>query len=150
MDVQNIVVFFQKLAVYGCLGLIIEIFFTGIHSLVFNKDLAAKAQTYLWMIPIYGFTAIFLETLGKYLDFNPFINAAIYVPLIFFSEFISGLTIKKIIGRCPWDYGAAKFGIMGLIRLDYAPFWYVAALFLDIFRSWIEKFMIVAYTLIVG
>lgn len=47
---------------------------------------------------------------------------------IFGIEFTSGWLLRKIVGKCPWDYGQAQYGIMGLIRLDYAHYWLLAAI----------------------
>ena len=51
---------FQKFLLYGCLGLLLEVFFTGLHSL-YTKNWRPTSQTYLWMHPIYGVTALGLE-----------------------------------------------------------------------------------------
>ena len=132
-----IVTLIQKFFVYGCLGLLLEVFFTGFHSLVTGNK-RGTCQTYIWMLGIYGLASLCMEQLHNWLRWGMLLNALIYVPLIYLFEFISGFILKKVLGRCPWDYGAVKFGIMGLIRFDYAPIWFIVALFFDYICEWVE------------
>ena len=46
---------------------------------------------------------------------------------IFTAEYITGYILKKR-NMCPWDYSKAKYNINGLIRLDYAPLWFLVGL----------------------
>lgn len=130
--------FLASVFVYGCLGFIIEIFFTAGHALIFEKDIRAPGKTYLWMLPIYGLGAVTLGWLRGLIQ-----NAWIFVPVavlfIYLAEFTSGWLLRKITGKCPWDYGAARFGIAGLVRIDYMPFWLLVAIFFDRFVDYISK-----------
>lgn len=129
-------ILFQILS-FGLMGMLLECFFTGFHSVVIERNFRAPCKTYLWMLPIYGIGGFILNFIHNnvvldvwYVWRNAFLMAGlIYTPLIFIFEFTSGWVLKKIVGRCPWDYGEAKYGIMGLIRLDYAPFWFILTLF---------------------
>lgn len=117
----------QKIFSYGCLGLLVEVFFTGAVSL-YRRNWRATSQTYLWMLPIYGIGGVTLEAIQTTLNWHWFAMAFVYVPLIYAFEFVSGWTLKRIIGRCPWDYGSTRYSVMGLIRLDYAPLWLLVAM----------------------
>lgn len=117
----------QRVFSYGCLGLLVEVFFTGAVSL-YRRNWRATSQTYLWMLPIYGLGGVALEAVQNTLQWHWVAMAFVYVPLIFAFEFVSGWILKKLIGRCPWDYGNSRYSVMGLIRLDYAPFWLLVAL----------------------
>ena len=130
-------IFFWKLFLYGNIGLLIEVWFTGIHSLI-TKNYRGTSVTYVYMFLIYGLTAMVLEQLHHWLRWGMFLNALVYVPTIYLMEFTSGWVLQKLLGRCPWDYGNAKYGIMGLIRLDYAPYWFLIALFFDAICGWID------------
>lgn len=33
--------------------------------------------------------------------------------------------------KCPWDYSKCKYNIKGVIRLDYAPIWFIVGLFYE-------------------
>lgn len=136
----------EKLVVYGCLGLLIEVFFTGIGSLI-RRHWDAAGKTYLWMLPIYGFTALMLEGLSEALPWPFYLKAFAYVPIIYGIEAVSGWTIRHIIGRIPWDYGSSRLSPMGLINLRYAPFWLLLAMAFDPITNFLTK-MLHAITLV--
>lgn len=50
---------------------------------------------------------------------------------IFLAEYITGWGLQKAVGICPWDYSNSKFQVNGLIRLDYAPAWFVVGLLFE-------------------
>lgn len=136
----------RKFIFFGLLGIVVEILFTGICSLK-KKDVKLSATTSLWMFPIYGMAA-FLEPICKRLKNKCLvIRGIVYTFCIFFTEYICGWLLKKITGMCPWDYSKSRYNIKGLIRLDYAPFWFLLGLFFEgllvkLFRkSTIKKLM---------
>lgn len=119
--------FLEKVFAYGCAGLLIEVFFTGIHSL-WTRNWRATSQTYLWMLPLYGFGGVLFEAV--YASHWPrLLLALLYTVMIYTLEFFSGWALKKLLGRCPWDYGAGKYTPMGLVHLGYAPLWFALAYF---------------------
>lgn len=120
----------QRFFAYGCLGVLIEFFFTGFASLL-KKNWKATGCSYLWMVPIYGFTAFALEAISLALPWPFYLKALLYVPIIYGVEALSGWTIKLIVGVVPWDYGKSKWTPMGFINLTYAPFWLILALAFD-------------------
>lgn len=121
-----------KFLIFGFMGWVVEVCFTGFHAAVFNHDKSATAKTYLWMHPIYGAAMLGLEWLGQHLSgLAWFERAAVYVAAIYAVEFGTGWLLRRFLGRCPWDYGTAGLSVKGLIRLDYAPAWYAAALLFD-------------------
>ena len=82
------------------------------------------------MFPIYG-SAAFFGPLSRLLKKKPvFLRGLLYMLLIFTMEHFSGklLSKKKL---CPWDYGHSRWNIHRLIRLDYAPLWFLAGLFFE-------------------
>lgn len=126
---------------YGCIGLLIEVFFTGLHTVLFDRNYRATCQTYLWMLPIYGAAGTGLGYLHRLLDGVGFIVfATLFIYLV---EFSTGWVLRHVLGRCPWDYGAARFGIMGLVRLDYLPFWLMVAIGFDSLCAWMDKALVV-------
>lgn len=50
--------------------------------------------------------------------------------LIFSAEYISGKFLRAK-NLCPWDYSHAKWNINKVIRLDYAPLWFLVGLFFE-------------------
>ena len=128
----------QKFFVYGCLGLLIEVFFTGVWSL-FQKNWKATSQTYLYMLPIYGATAIALEGVSEALPWPFYMKAFLYVPIIYGIEALSGWLLQKVIGVIPWDYKKSKWTPMGLINLKYLPYWLLLALAFDPIQRILSK-----------
>lgn len=120
----------EKALVYGCLGVLIEFFFTGVGSLI-RRDWTASSKSYLWMPPIYGFAALALEAVSHAIPWPFYLKALLYVPIIYGIEALSGWTIKHIIGIIPWDYQKSAWTPMGLINLKYAPFWLIVAMAFD-------------------
>lgn len=113
----------------GLTGWCMELIFTALHALR-RRDYTLKGTTSLWMFPIYG-CAAFLAPLCRLLRPKKILTRGLtYMGIIFFAEYISGtlLTFKRI---CPWDYSRSKWNIRGMIRLDFAPLWFLAGLLLE-------------------
>ena len=122
-------VMMTKFLIYGVMGWCMEIIWTGFNSLL-KKDFKLNANTSLWMFFIYGM-AIFLEPTYELLIKLPFIvRGGIYVICIFFAEYVTGCLLKKV-NACPWDYSDSRYNINGIIRLDYAPLWFIAGLIFE-------------------
>jgi hypothetical protein len=130
----------QKFFVYGCLGLLIEVLFTGVWSL-FHKNWKATSQTYLWMLPIYGAAALALEGVSEALPWPFYLKAFLYVPVIYGVEALSGWLLKKTIGSIPWDYKRSKWTPMGLINLRYLPYWLVLSFAFDPISSTLSRWV---------
>lgn len=123
---------------YGLTGWCVEVFWTGLGSLI-RGDLTLASRTYLWMFPIYGL-AIFLEPVHNSIRHWPFlVRGGIYTGLIFLAEYSTGYLLQHFTGSCPWDYSGTPFSVNGLIRLDYAPAWFVAGLLFERLHDRIEK-----------
>lgn len=114
----------------GILGWCFECTFTGLISLFGKKDPKMTSKTSLWMFFIYGFAAL-IQPASKLLNHTgTLIRGGIYTISIFFTEFTTGILLKKI-KACPWDYSGTKLNIKGVIRLDYAPLWFMMGLFYE-------------------
>lgn len=120
-----------RIIIYGFAGICMEVVFTGVLSFL-KGDKSLTCRTYLWMFPIYA-AAIMLEPVHDYLrDVPPFLRGVVYVLLIWAAELFSGWLIKKITGKCPWDYTeSTKYSFHGYIRWDYAPAWFFAGIFFE-------------------
>ena len=120
----------RRFVLYGLCGMLIEVFWTSLNSLI-KGDRRLTGQTYLWMFPIYG-SAVFLEPLCFAVsDMNFAVRGIIYMVCIFAAEFLSGYLIESVVGVCPWDYNKARYNVCGIIRLDYAPCWFVVGLLFE-------------------
>lgn len=113
----------------GLLGWCMEILFTAFNAFR-RRDLRLKGTTSIWMFPIYGCAAL-LKPVFILLRKAPFIFRGLtYMSLIFSAEYFSGrlLTRHRL---CPWDYSHSRYHISRVIRLDYAPCWFVVGLFFE-------------------
>jgi len=125
----------KRFLLYGFAGWVVEVLFTGASSAV-KRDRSATAQTYLWMHPIYGGTALALEYLSRRLRRVPRpVRGLAYLGVIYGAEYGSGWALRKVLGRCPWDYGGTGRDIHGLVRWDYAPAWYALGLLFEPVRD---------------
>ena len=127
--------------IYGLAGWCIEVLFTGLWSALVERNPSATAKTYLWMHPIYGLGGISLELAADHLVAIAWpLRALVYVALIYAVELGTGWGLRRLLGKCPWDYTGRGWNVRGLIRLDYAPAWYLAALLFEPVRSAIHTF----------
>lgn len=138
--------FAQRVAAYGFLGLLIEVCFTGLHSLwIGNKS--ARGTTFLWMFFVWGSGGVLLESICEWTITDPnlwwhvLLRGLIIAIAIYCTEFFWGFLFEKwnYTRRCPWKYTDPesherihRFSVMGLIRLDYFPFWYGLSLAVSI------------------
>lgn len=117
---------FMEFIFCGSLGWCFEVFWTGLGSLL-HHDKKLMGKTSLHMFPIYG-TAIIIPPIHRLIKrANVFIRGSIYALCIFLTEFVSGSFLKKH-NACPWDYSDAVLNYKGIIRLDYAPVWFIVGL----------------------
>lgn len=120
---------FQDFIRLGITGWCIEILFTACNSMR-RREMALKGTTSLWMFPIYG-TGALIGPLSHVLKrYSTAFRGIIYMLLIFAVEFLSGrfLTNHKI---CPWNYAKSGWNIREVIRLDYAPWWFLTGLLFE-------------------
>ena len=119
----------KNFAKCGLTGWCMEIIFTSLGTLR-KKEFTLKGTTSIWMFPNYG-CAAFLSPLCRLLKNAPvFLRGITYMGCIFSGEYLSGYFLKKH-KLCPWDYSDSRFNINSLIRLDYAPFWFLAGLLFE-------------------
>lgn len=132
-----------KYMIYGLLGICLEIFWTGFHSLLY-ADYTMEGRTYIWMFFIYGL-AVFMEPIqDKLKGDNIFYRGTIYMLLIFFVELAAGLLLRSLIGKCPWNYGALGF-LYGIITPYYIPVWFVLGLLFERVHDFLDSFFSVYY-----
>lgn len=120
--------FSRNFILCGLIGWCWECFWTGIGS-VFQgrKDKTFLCKTSLWMFPIYGLAAFIGPVFQWIRKFSVGVRGCIYTIGIFLTELFTGSLLKQF-HACPWDYSKAKLNVKGVIRLDYAPFWFILSL----------------------
>ena len=126
---KHLSTFAQNFLKCGLTGWCMEIMFTAMNALR-RRDMTLKGNTSLWMFPIYGCAAM-LAPGSRLVSRRPvWISGLTYMSLIFSVEFITGKLLSRR-SLCPWDYGRSRWNVSRLIRLDYAPFWFVAGLLFE-------------------
>ncbi|MBO8168995.1 MAG: hypothetical protein H0Z35_07420 [Thermoanaerobacteraceae bacterium] len=133
----------QRFAIYGMLGWITEIIWTGLGSLV-KGDWNLTGYSYLWMFPIYGL-AVFFEPIHDAMRRYPwYFRGLVWLAGIWLVEYVTGWAIEMLVGRVPWDYTAkTAYHIKGLIRLDYAPVWFGAGLLFEKLHDYLDRVRII-------
>jgi uncharacterized membrane protein len=122
--------FMNNFILCGFCGWCMECFWTGLNSIIKHKDKSLLCRTSVWMFPIYGLAACLTPICRKLERRNALLRGGVYALLIYLTEYITGIILKKH-GACPWDYSKAKLNIKGVIRLDYAPAWFLTGLFFE-------------------
>lgn len=113
----------------GLLGWFLEITFTAFHAFR-KRDYRLPGATSIWMFPIYGLAA-FLAPVSRMIRNCSFIfRGLVYTVIIFAGEYVTG----RWLGRrelCPWNYEHSKWNLQKVIRLDYAPCWFLSGLLFE-------------------
>ncbi len=119
----------KRFFIYGLVGWCVEIIWTGLDSLM-RGDLGLDGFTNLWMFFIYGL-AVFLEPIHDVIrEWRWLFRGIIWVVIIWGIEYTSGLILGNVLGVYPWVY-TGTFAVDGLVRIDYAPAWFVAGLIFE-------------------
>jgi uncharacterized membrane protein len=124
--------------VYGVFGWCAEIVWTALHDAVRalgrrqRIDPRLAGRTYLWMFPIYGGGGLLFEVVyGRVAGWPWAARGMLYMVGCFAVEYASGWAIRRATGAVPWDYTASRWNVHALIRLDYAPVWFVFGMLLE-------------------
>lgn len=132
----------RKYIIYGLLGICLEIFWTGLESLLKN-DYTLAGKTYIWMFFIYGL-GVFLEPVHhKIRTYNILFRGIVYMIIIFCIEFITGLLLKYLIGVCPWQYTGTG-SLYGIVSLSFVPIWFCTGLLFEKVHDFLDE---VAYNM---
>ncbi|NLK74531.1 MAG: hypothetical protein GX288_04500 [Clostridiales bacterium] len=122
--------FITDFIICGFCGWCMECLWTGIDAIRKRKDKTLLYRTSVWMFPIYGMAACLNPICSKLKNRCTLVRGGVYAVLIFLAEYFFGIFLKRH-GACPWDYSKAKYNYKGVIRLDYAPAWFLAGLFFE-------------------
>jgi uncharacterized membrane protein len=121
-----------RFAAYGLLGWCSEVLFTGIHDFIRDRDNRLPSRSSIWMFPVYGLLSPLYEPLHDAVRDKPVpVRATAYALGLLAVEYSSGVVLRTLLGRAPWDYSYAKRHVHGLIRPDYFPIWAAFGLALE-------------------
>lgn len=130
------------LVFYGAIGLLVEVLFTSLHSVVIDRNPKAVGTTYLWMFVPYSACGYGFEWFRELLilaSFPLILRVLAYLTIIYAVEYATGWLLEKTIGVCPWHYANSKWTIHNKIRLDYAPFWMLLCFSIEPIQHLLEK-----------
>ncbi|MEQ2244732.1 hypothetical protein ILYODFUR_020218 [Ilyodon furcidens] len=118
-----------RLYVYALHGCLCEVAFTAAYDWCSTRDRRLTGHSSLWALPMYA-TAIFcMEGLRARLlaqHHSLPLRLTTYTLFIYTWEFSWGVGLR-LLGACPWDYSAHRYNLGGLVTLEYALAWAVAA-----------------------
>ncbi len=127
-----------RFAAYGVFGWCAEIVWTALYDLVADvragraPDARLVGKTYLWMFPIYGGGGLLFERAHAAVGGLAWpVRGLLYTIGCFAVEWIAGWVLRRATGKIPWDYTGKRWHVRGLIRLDYAPVWFVFGMMLE-------------------
>ncbi len=104
-------------------------FWTGLHSFQL-RDPKLTGISSLWMFPVYGSAAFLAPMMQKLKGLRLWKRGLIYMTFIYLGEFLSGSFLKKR-EMCPWDYSRSRWQVGEIVRLDYAPAWFLLGLLFE-------------------
>jgi len=120
-----------RFCIYGLLGWCWEVAWTAARDKISGKqkDWRLLGHSYLWMFPIYGLLAPLGEPIHDTLRPHFWLwRGLVYLAGIWAVEYVTGWVLRKLTGKCPWDYSHLRWNIQGIITLEYAPVWFVFGL----------------------
>ena len=124
----------MRLYFWGVHGIFMEIVFTSIWEFVVTGDWRLMGVTSLWSFLVYGLgTFLAAESLSDFLTSRgiPLLaRCLVYVLFIYTWEFSCGLLLDCFNARS-WDYSHFDYNVMGLITMEYAPFWFLGSMYCE-------------------
>nr|XP_055026494.1 transmembrane protein 229B-like [Misgurnus anguillicaudatus] len=119
-----------RLYIYALHGCLCEVAFTAAWDWCYTRDRRLAGHTSLWALLIYSTAIFFIEGLSDKLQQQhcPLpVRLTVYTLVIYLWEFSWGFLLR-LFGACPWDYSEFRYNFVGLITLEYAVPWALAAL----------------------
>lgn len=124
---------------FGMLGMVGEVVFSAISSLIRQQSWKLEGHSYLWMLPIYGLIAFLFPLVNGLVASWPWWGRGLsYMVVIFVVEYISGALLKKITRGPVWHY-TGRFNLHGHIQLTYAPVWFAVGLLVERYFNDMEQ-----------
>jgi uncharacterized membrane protein len=132
----------QRSIIYSATGWCIEVLFSSLANLMQTGDIRLQGNSYIWMLPVWGFGVLGFEQVIKVLDKHKIslrVRLFIFMALCFALEYGFGYLLKVVIGQVPWDYSNSTWNIDSYIRLDYGPFWAMMGMFLEPYVDFVKR-----------
>jgi len=138
---------------FACIGLLIEVFFTGILGFI-GGDRSALSKTSPWMMLDYGMLGLVIWPIKEALEKRgvPLAGRAfVYMVGIFVIEYVSGIAFNAV-GIRIWDYShhAITIGgttiplhLHGQITAYYIPCWFALGFVLEWLHRRVDEVAVV-------
>lgn len=123
-----------RFLVYGILGWCLEIVWSAAGERIRGKqsDWRLLGHTSLWMFPLYGLLAPLYEPLHDAIrPWHWFMRGVVYLLGIWLVEYVAGWLLRRLTGKCPWDYSHLRGHLHGLVAWEYGPVWFAFGLVLE-------------------
>ncbi|XP_070833266.1 transmembrane protein 229B-like [Chaetodon trifascialis] len=118
-----------RLYVYALHGCLCEVAFTAVLDWCSTQDRRLAGHSSLWALPMYATAIYLMESLQALLlaQRHPLPARLLsYTVFIYLWEFSWGVGLR-LLGACPWDYSGYRYNLGGLVTLEYALPWAMAA-----------------------
>jgi hypothetical protein len=122
------------MALFAVLGLGLETLFTAALDWQDDPKRHLRGHSSLWYLPLYATAPLILKALLPRIDAWAWpVRGLIYMVLLFALEYVSMGALRLLLGESPSEksYYTRHWNIHGLVRLDFAPAWFVAGLLLE-------------------
>ncbi|MBI5624444.1 MAG: hypothetical protein HY924_11755 [Elusimicrobia bacterium] len=120
-----------KMLLFACVGTTMEVVFTALADAAKTRSSRLMGYSYVWMPPIYALIPVFFSLLHPLLEgvILP-LRVGVYTVILMSVELLSGLALRRLLGEAPWEpaYRGKRWALAGLVRLDFAPAWFLACL----------------------
>ncbi|XP_056292132.1 transmembrane protein 229B-like [Pseudoliparis swirei] len=119
----------ERLYVYALHGCLCEVAFTAVCDWCSTRDMRLTGHSSLWALPMYAIAIYLIEVLRARLLVrrHPLpVRLVAYTVFIYLWEFSWGAGLS-LLGACPWDYSGYRYNLAGLVTLEYAVPWTLAA-----------------------
>ena len=126
-----------RLFFWGIHGVFIEVVFTSAWDVAVTGNPTLKGFSSVWSFFIYGIGTLLAERVHLFFTTKGIAFTArvvAYVLITYALEFSFGLLLRQL-GMCSWDYSHFDYNLMGLITLEYLPFWALFSIYSEFLLS---------------
>lgn len=125
--------------IFAAVGLGLEVVFTAVLDFLKNRKPHLVGYSSIWYLPLYGMAPVILNYAQPFLFPLPLpLRGLIYMTAFFAVEYPSMGLLRLLLGTSPSEesYYKSRWNVHGLIRLDFAPAYFLLGLILEwLFRS---------------
>jgi uncharacterized membrane protein len=133
-----------RVLLFALLGLLIEVFYTAIASLV-RGHWDMRGGTSPWMMLDYGILGLAVGPISSALKARRIplaLRAVVYMLGIFLVEYVSGMLFTAF-GLHIWDYSDLPWNLHGQITAMFIPLWYALGLFVEFLHRRVDACAVV-------